>query len=355
MSQPEPTNQSRWLVIGALGCAVICGLLIVVAGGAYFLFGSPFDFFSQSPDSTPRSVFVAPTSSFAPVPSATTRTVPAPIQPAISPTPTPTRVAAASTGKIAFSVARGDRPEDKYVFIMNADGTGVKQILDRASEPTFSPDGSKIAYYHWTDGIYIANADGANQKKILGDTFVGFIEWSHKGDLLAISAQPGGQGNIVIEVITPEGANRRLIVIGESPAWSPDDSELIFHTCRDNRCGIYKARATGGDAVALTTDDGGLPVWSPDGKQIIYQKDVDGVKQLFSMNADGSNRKQITFGAAIHVDAVFSSDGRFIFYRATEGGTWGIWRMNADATNPIKLIDNVPPVNWPYERLAFSR
>ena len=159
----------------------------------------------------------------------------------------------------------------------------------------------------------------------------------------------------MIDLLLPDGTNRRPLVVGESPSWSPDDSEIIFHTCRDNRCGIYKVKSAGGNAVAISTDDGGLPTWSPDGTIIIYQKDVNGLKQLMTMNADGTNVKQITSGSSMHVDAVYSSDGKSIFYRSPEGGTWGIWRMNADGTNPVKLVDNFPPVSWPYERLAISR
>ena len=111
----------------------------------------------------------------------------------------------------------------------------------------------------------------------------------------------------------------------------------------------------GGDAIPIVGDDGGLPAWSPDGKQIVYQKEVDGQKQLFLIAPDGSGKKQITSGPSMHVDANWSPDGRYIFYRSPEGGTWAIWRMNTDGSNRVKLLDNVAPVNWPYERLSISR
>ena len=196
-------------------------------------------------------------------------------------------------------------------------------------------------------------------KKIVGDTFsggnYGSGDWSHNGRWIAFTRQPGGRGNIVVDVVAPDGTGQRTVAIGESPSWSPDDTMLAFHTCRNNTCGIYKGSINGGDAIPIVGDDGGLPDWSPDGKRIVYQKEVDGQKQLFLINPDGSGKKQLTSGAAMHVDAAWSPDGAYIYYRATEGGSWGIYRMNADGTNPIKLLDNVPPVNWPYERLSVSR
>lgn len=243
---------------------------------------------------------------------------------------------------------------------MNADGTGAKKILDRASHAFFSPDGTKIAYYHWTDGIYVANADGTNPKKIVGDTFTGGDYgsgvWSHDGQYVYFTAQPAGKGNIVIDrAAANDGAGRTTVVVGESPSLSPDGTQLVFHTCR-GECGIFKSSSNpGSEAVKLMTDDGGLAAWSPTGNRIVYQKEIDGQKQLFIVNADGSGKKQLTQKPGIHVSATWSPDGNFIFYRSDEGGDWGIYVMGADGSNPRKLIGGVVPVNWPYERLAVTK
>ncbi len=87
----------------------------------------------------------------------------------------------------------------------------------------------------------------------------------------------------------------------------------------------------------------------------MYQKDVDGPKQLFLINSDGSGKKQLTSGSAIHSSANWSPDGNFIFYRSPEGGQWGIWRMNADGSNPVKIANDMPPGDWPYDRIAVTK
>jgi dipeptidyl aminopeptidase/acylaminoacyl peptidase len=283
----------------------------------------------------------------------------------VQPTAQPTATTAAPSGKIAFSKCEGicDTNETRTVWVMNADGSNAKKILDRASEPTWSPDGTKIAYYHWMDGIFVANGDGTNPQKIVGDTQVGYLDWSHDGRFVAFSAQPGGQGNVVINVVPPDGSAlkdpnaRRFISVGKSPSWSPDDTQFVIDSCdTSNHCGIFKVSSAGGGSItAIVTDGGGAPVWSPDGKKIVYQVEVDGQKQLFTINPDGTGKKQLTQGPSMHVDAAWSSDGNFIFYRSPESGTWAIWRMNADSSNRVKLIDNVPPVDFAFERLAITR
>ncbi len=376
MSEAVPPKPSRtpWIIAGVLGCLVVCLLIAVAAVGLGVLGG----LFSQ-PTVTIRTIPTQPPliaqPTLPPIAQPTLPVQPPPTQPAVvKPVVTPSTLPpipptqpppppatqpppspAAPKAKLAFTIRRGDRPEDNYIWVMNADGSGAKEILKRASEPAFSPDGTKIAYYGWTDGIFVANADGSEPKKILGESNSGFLAWSHDGRWIAFSVRPGRSGNIATDAIMPDGTGRRPIGIGWSPAWSPDDTLIAFQTCRGTQCGIFKVSSGGGEAVPLSTDDGGLAAWSPDGKRILYQRDVDGVKQLFVMNADGSNKKQLTQGPAIHACGNWSPDGKFIFYRSPEGGQWGIWRMNADGSRPTKIANDMPPGDWPYDRIAVSK
>ncbi|MBI5032546.1 MAG: PD40 domain-containing protein [Chloroflexi bacterium] len=388
-TQPAAPRPSRtpWIIAGVLGCLVLCLLVAVVGGSAYFILSParvvvlptvpqvmtvPIAVLptvpsqpTQAPQNLP-TVPPPPPQSTATVAQATavpvqaTVTVPQPTATRVP--PTATRPPAAPKGRIAFTVRRGDRPEDNFIWIMNADGSGAKEILKRSSEPSFSPDGNKIAYYQWSDGIFVANADGTNPIKVLGDGVTGYIAWSHDGRWIALSARPARTGNIFVDAVPPDGSAvkdnsmRRNIVVGESPDWSPDDTQVVFHTCRDSACGIYKVGSGGGGtAIPIVTDDGGLPAWSPDGKTVLYQKDADGAKQLFVINADGSGKKQLTTGAAMHVSANWSADGNFIFYRTPEDGQWGIWRMNADGTGKIKIAGDMPPGDWAYDRIAVTK
>jgi Tol biopolymer transport system component len=330
---PPPQQKRTPMLLAALAGLVLLLLCLLLAStGAWY--------FTLGPGASAQKVGIA-------------------VPPGSAPT-TPSASSAASTQgvKIAYSVYTGDSPEGHSIWIMNADGSDAKQLIRTASSPVFSPDGKQIAYYHYTDGIYVANADGTGAHKIVGETNAKYLAWSHDGTWIAFASKPAANqpGNVNIDAIRVDGSGRRTIVIGGSmPSWSPNDQQIAFADCRGADCGILTASALGGDEGSMIVKELGTdPAWSPNGNTIVYQADVDSIKQLFVVNVDGTGKKQLTSGTAPHVDAVWSPDGNTIFYRTSQSGDWGIWKMNADGSSPVKLIGNVEPVDWAFERLAVA-
>lgn len=328
--QSPQQKRLPWL-IGVAGCLVLLVCAALAGVGAWYMFYGPGSAVAQqaggpSTAATPAGVPSTPVSQ------------------------------QGSRGKIAYSVDTGDRPEDKQVWVVNADGTGARVLLERASSPAFSPDGSLIAYYHWNDGIYVANSDGTNPRKIVGESHAKYLAWSRDGKRLAFSSQPTQRGNVNIDAVLADGSQRHTLVIGGTiPSWSPDGKELVFQTCRGADCGIFKASVPGGAAIQIAGDLGGAPAWSPDGRLVAYHADTDTVKQLFIINANGTGRKQITAGTDLHIDPEWSPDGSWIYYRSPEGGSWGIWRINPDGTGAARVAETGHPVDWAYERLTVSK
>ena len=184
---------------------------------------------------------------------------------------------------------------------------------------------------------------------VLGQNFTLKAGETLAGDLVIIGGQAVVERGAVVQGDT-------VVIGGNMPSWSPNDQQIAFSDCRGSDCGVLKAGSLGGDGGTMIVKELGTnPAWSPDGNKIVYQADVDSIKQLFVVNADGSGKKQVTSGTASHVGAAWSPDGGTIFYRSPEGGSWGIWKMNADGSGQVKLKSDVEPVDWAYERLAVTR
>ncbi|MGB9301647.1 MAG: hypothetical protein WCD51_13785, partial [Anaerolineae bacterium] len=101
-----------------------------------------------SPTETP-----IPTSSPTSTPTPTLSAAPAPQAPSTTTSPS-------LEGRFVFQVASGGD-----IYLVNADGTGLTRLTE-GMDPSWSPDGSKLAVARWTTpwGIYTINADGSGEK-----------------------------------------------------------------------------------------------------------------------------------------------------------------------------------------------
>jgi Tol biopolymer transport system component len=85
-------------------------------------------------------------------------------------------------------------------------------------------------------------------------------------------------------------------------------------------------------AFQLTHVDTGEPFFSPDGKQLVYESAVAGKYQLFVMNVDGSDVRQITHDATNHDTPSWSPDGAKFAFVSDRNGHNVIYTMNVDGT-----------------------
>jgi Tol biopolymer transport system component len=79
--------------------------------------------------------------------------------------------------------------------------------------------------------------------------------------------------------------------------------------------------------------------WAPDGR-IVYQSSASGRWDIWIMNADGSNQRQLTHDGRNFSPSV-SSDGRYIVYASIQADKCNIWRMNVDGSNSKQLTDGI--------------
>ena len=147
-----------------------------------------------------------------------------------------------------------------------------------------------------------------------------------------VSAKHGPSSDV--EFVTSEGTWMAVDV-------SPDGQWIVFDLLGD----IYLIPATGGDAKLLT---GGptydvQPRFSPDGKKIAFTSDRDGIDNLWIMDIDGKNLKQITKEKERQVNnPVWTPDGLYLIgrkhYRNTRSlGAGEMWLYHIGGGNGLQL------------------
>lgn len=314
---------------------------------------------------TPSATRSATETTTAPTVSATVTTTraAATVQPTAVATTTTTATGGNPSGSIVFDTFENG---GFNIYRVRADGTGLQQLIAGASEPSLSPDGSRLAYRMRRDtgglGIGVASATGQPQFTVTQESAAGYPTWSPDGNNIGYHILPSGRlsGQILRIGVGPNNTPT-VIGIGVRPAWQGGTgTTILFDGCKGaGDCGsLLSLNPFEGDPNNPNLIEFGIAgAWSPNGSQIAFQAPDDkGNTQIWVSNADGSNRRQITTETGTNGMPIWSSDGQWLFYRSDQGGTgWAIYAIRTNGSSARKIIDsNVNADYWVYEKLAIA-
>ena len=248
----------------------------------------------------------------------------------------------------------GSPDERVDLYVVNANGAGLRD-LTRASctgscrtseEPAWSPDGKRIAFSRTIGsassvdtsrqvvGIFVMNADGSHVRQLTQRRPTGTEDhapaWSPDGKRIAFmrantTTKPAGAA--VIYVKNADGTHAFIVRTiphrwraGGAPAWSQDGKRVLYSTaCWFGDCGqprtgaeLYTVNAAGGGVRAVTHLAGNVERgrWSPDGKRIVFvwNARVGPTGDVYTINANGKGLRRLTHAPAL--DAGDPSWGR---------------------------------------------
>ena len=131
-----------------------------------------------------------------------------------------------------------------------------------------------------------------------------------------------------------------------SPAWSSDGNQIVFASTRDNAQGeIYTMSASGNSLTRITNNAiyDGMPSWSPNGTKIAYISYVNSQYRVWVMNTDGTGAVQLS-QEPYSAHPSWSKDGSQIGYDADgdKDGWQELWVMNSDGSNRREVVNPYP-------------
>lgn len=266
-------------------------------------------------------------------------------------------------GTIVFASKRGGNGDYYNLYLMKVDGSfEPTQLTDSSANddhPTWSPDGTQIAFVSDRDGnseIYILNIDSSDLIRLTdNDAQDRSPQWSPDGSQIVFQSDRGG--NLDIYTMKIDGSG--LIPLTDDPAidrhpsWSPDGNQIVFISRRDGNLEIYTMNADGSNETKLTQTNTSenYPFWSPDGSQILYYsvEEESNNFDIYVLDVNSSIPKRLTdLSDSDEWYPTWSPDGTKIVFLSTRDGNTEIYSMNADGTGePMRLTNNSADDNTP--------
>jgi tricorn protease len=240
-----------------------------------------------------------------------------------------------------------------------AGGTATRLTTHPADEshPAISPDGRTIAFSAAYEGpveVYTMPVDGGLPVR---RTFEGegarVIGWTPGGEILYTTTRYSGLPNAQLARLDPTTGRRTLVPLAQASegVFAPDGKTLFFtrfafqgsHTKRYQGGAVqslWRFRAGDAEARALTADFPGTSKEPMEWKgRVYFVSDRDGTQNLWSMNADGGDLKQLTSHRGWDVTSPDLSDGRIVYQLGADLRLFDI-AANRDAPLNVRLVSD---------------
>jgi TolB protein len=266
-------------------------------------------------------------------------------------------------------------------IIAHADDLPLKKIASFTYvvdyEPFWSPDGRQIVLISNRHGgmkVHTMDASSEEHGSKMVQLTTGEAEddspaWSPDGRRITFVSVRLGVSQIC--VMNADGTNQRQLTSGPSqnihPVWSPDSSRILFNTtyfahanqspsaspeasrpigdASDDLMDLATMRPDGTDLQQLTNREGKRVAsytyasFSQDGKSIVHRRLNGEVSQIFVMNADGSDDRNISGVSTLDAWPAWSPDGKRIVFARRVQDAFQIFVMDRDGKNVRQVTD----------------
>ncbi len=249
---------------------------------------------------------------------------------------------------IAFDSTRDGNTD---IYLVRPDGGGLARLtthLGIDAGPRWNPDSESLTFQSNRDGAFKVYRLELQTREIMLIDIPGFGSvrpiMDPSGQLLLASV--AGETHRQIMLMHSDGSEPRRLVDEETynsfPVWSPDASRVAFACEVEGDRELFVINADGTSKVRLTSVPGmDIPQgFSPDGKTILFHSDRDepGVFQTFVIDLETGKERRLTSGPAFNGVPTWSPDGRWIVFESGSGDERDLFVMDPEGAGRHRLL-----------------
>jgi Tol biopolymer transport system component len=244
------------------------------------------------------------------------------------------------------------------IFLIPRDGSQRPALVEGGTAPIWSPDGSRILIQPFGAGLTVLTP-GTGQVDTLApptvDGFLGTHVWSPDGSRIAVVVIPSDFIFFSIELVDPDGSNRRTIVDQARLSgnyvihdWQPGGSKLLVTVSERGNDELYLVDTTASVPPTNLTqdpaDDYPAARWSPDGSTVLFIKRPAGAfvmdREIYTLRVSDRALTKVSPRVGGYVDVAWSPDGTHVVYVEQDNIFFApshLFIMNPDGTGLRQL------------------
>lgn len=248
-----------------------------------------------------------------------------------------------------------DGQREFSLMIANSDGTGERSPFvgthpDDLDVPIWSPDGQSIICANGTPHgggqhvtlTQVRIADGS-KKELSPERFfcIKKMAWLPGKTALIICARKNVSDNNQLWCVSYPGMEITQITEDMSPYLDlsiASGADKAVTTQANRISDIWVGASQDPKTMSKITQAISTFCWAPNGR-LVYSSNAAGNGDIWTMQPDGSEQRQLTVNAAMNASPAVTPDNRYIVFLSNRMGSFQIWRMNFDGSNQIQLTD----------------
>lgn len=256
-----------------------------------------------------------------------------------------------NSGAHMFDIYGLNQEGSQHEVLLKATDVGFNQ-------PDWNADGTVMAIWGWHNpsmiSIYTYNTKTEALTRLTDQNYVYdmYPHWNATGDKIVFTRQYLLENDRnEIWTMNADGSDAKKIVDGYAASWSPDGMKLVFSQVTDGNVDLYSCDKDGTNSIKLldTPINESFPMWSPDGQQIMFNQfnSPEGVVDINSfeigiLNVQSGKTMTLTQNDYLDSGARWSPDGAKIAFLSRANGIddFEIFVMNADGSD-VKQMTNM--------------